>query len=101
MSDFGWTIVRHSAWGYKSDGTFKRAVQSAHVSTISERRRVETAGGVIFASYLEAEEFCEKANYRDGLIEGLIPNVEGRFSLDQALASLEIYVPVRKTVVVG
>lgn len=69
--------------------------------------KVENAGGVLFNSYKEAEDFCEHAMYPPGseplnapFMASLIPNAQGHFS-PHTIDNLRIYIPVRETRVVG
>ena len=88
-----WTVVQHSGYGYAQKPGFKQAVETRALSTVGEVRRVERSGGVVFDSYLLAEEFAEKANFPADY-KGLYPKARGTFS-SQMIDGLRIYQPVR------
>lgn len=89
-----WAIVQHSAVAAKGDMTFERALETRMVSKDADARKVEKAGGILFDSYADAEDFTEVAMYPPGN-DGLIPNVLGKFS-DETLDGMRIYIPVRE-----
>jgi hypothetical protein len=88
-----WTVVQHSGYGYKGNPQFQQAVETRQLHTIGELRRVEQSGGVVFDSYLLAEEFAERANYPADY-KGIIPDARGTFS-SQTIDQLRIYKPLR------
>jgi hypothetical protein len=96
VADIKYTIVQHSAFGYKGDRQFERGVESRQVDIKVQQDRVIKAGGVLFDTYSEAEDFAMKAMYPEGY-PGLTPRVEGTFS-DKQVDGLRIYIPVRKVV---
>lgn len=87
-----YTVVQHSARGYKGDGTFKQGLETRALSPADEKR-VIAAGGLVFNSYIEAEDYCEEEQYPPG--SSLIPNAPGHFSKCQ-VSGLFVYVPVNK-----
>lgn len=91
-----WTIVRHSAYGYQGGPQFKRAVETRGILLAGEARIVQKAGGVLFSTYREAEEFAFSASYPEGN-SGIIPAAGGTFS-DKEIDGLRVYVPVRKVI---
>lgn len=86
-----WTLVQHSAMGYKGDAGFARAVETRSVRTLAEQRRVLRAGGVLFATYGAADDAAEKVNYPPE-VKGLYPRVRGSFAPEQ-VDGLRIYRP--------
>ena len=90
MSDYGYTLVQHSAFGYRRDRTFERAVESRAL-TLGASRRVREVGGLIFPDYDSAEKYGEEAMYPDGY-DGLVPRIGGTFSRRQ-IDGLAIWVP--------
>jgi hypothetical protein len=88
-----WTVVQHSGYGYKGNPQFKQAVETRQVQTKGEMSLVERSGGVVFDSYLLAEEFAERANYPADY-NGIIPDARGTFS-KLMIDSLRIYIPLR------
>lgn len=96
MSGFGWVIVQHSGYGYTGKAGFERAVETRGLQTNAERTKVEKAGGVVFATYMEAEDFTEKANYPEDN-SSIYPAAKGTFS-EKTLDGLRIYIPVRSVV---
>jgi len=95
-----YTITQHSGWGYGDNSLFTNAVESHAVTTKAQERRVIAAGGLIFEDCLDAEDFCEHANYVTVDVDGedwLIPHAQGTFST-QVIGGLAIYIPVREAV---
>lgn len=88
-----WAVVQHSGYGYKGNPQFKAAVETRKLQTVGEVRLVERCGGAVFDSYLEAEEFAEKANYPAD-VKGIVPHAKGTFS-KLCIDGLRIYIPVR------
>jgi hypothetical protein len=88
-----WTVVQHSGYGYKGNPQFEQAVETRQLQTLGEQRLVERSGGVVFDSYLIAEEFAERANYPADY-GGIIPDARGTFS-KLMIDGLKIYKPVR------
>jgi len=88
-----WTIVQHSGYGYAGKDGFRHAVETRAVRTLGEKERVEKAGGLLFASYREADAFSEAANYPEGA-ESFYTAAKGTFS-DKEIDELKIYLPVR------
>jgi len=89
-----WTIVQHSAYGNGGKPGFVQATETRIVLTPRERRLVEESGGLLFESYVEAEEFSEQANYPQGH-EGLYSQRRGKFS-QRDIDGPRIYLPVRQ-----
>lgn len=89
------TVVQHSGFGYAGDTTFRRGLESRTV-TPAQARKVEKAGGILFETYVEAEDFAEKAMFPPGAFT-MIPEARGTFSTVQ-VDGLAVYVPVREVV---
>lgn len=90
--DTKWTLVQHSAYGYKGDGMFRRAVEERQLESQREVNRVLKAGGLIFDDYGAASDRAEVENYPDPEHMGLIPRCPGVFHRD-AVDGLHIYLP--------
>jgi len=75
-----WTIVQHSAFGYKNNPQFEQGLETRPVRTVWEKARVEAAQGILFNSYREAEDFAMSAMYPEGHPGGIIPDAKGTFS---------------------
>jgi hypothetical protein len=88
-----WTVVQHSGYGYKGNPQFEHAVEVRQLHNLGELRLVERVGGMVLDSYMDAEAFAERANYRPSN-KGIIPNAMGTFSKLQ-IDGLKIYIPVR------
>lgn len=86
------TVVQHSAYGYQNDPVFKQGLESRRVSSKEAQRSVESAGGVLFDSHQEAEDFAMKEMYNDPDYPGIIPDARGTFA-DQGVDGLAIYRP--------
>jgi hypothetical protein len=89
-----WTLVQHSAYGYKQDLMFNKAVEDRHLSLDSEVAKVKSAGGVLFDNYNDAVDAAEAANYPPE-VSGMIARVRGKFSRKQ-IDGLCIYIPEEK-----
>lgn len=88
-----WTVVQHSGYGYAGKEGFARAVETRSVRTLTEKRLVESAGGLLFGTYVEASNFADNANYPEDA--GLYPRVRGSFS-EKKVDGLRVYIPVRE-----
>lgn len=86
-----YAIVQHSGFS-TGHAEFEHAVEVRIASTAAEIRAVKAVGGLLFETWKEADEFCDKANYPDD--EGLIPHAQGTFS-HRKVDGLAIYQPVR------
>lgn len=91
-----WTVVQHSGFGFNRDETFSRSLESRMVSGRKSEDAVIKAGGILFDSYGEAEDFAELAMYPPGN-DGIIGNCQGTFA-NEDIDGLRIYIPVRKVV---
>ena len=92
----GYTVVQHSAYGYKKDGRFSRGLEPTMLHDAEDKKLVERVGGLVFPTYGEADDFCMKAMYPVGA-QGLIPQAKGTFS-ESKVNGLAVYVPVRQVV---
>jgi hypothetical protein len=99
-----WTIVQHSGYGYAGKPGFEHAVETRMLATVAEQRRAKKAGGLLFDSWKEAEDFAEGANHppdheeialKGELLSGLHPAAKGTFS-KLLVDGLAIYIPVRE-----
>ena len=87
-----WAVVQHSGYGYGGDPTFQLGLETNHVTTAAARDRVKRAGGVLFATYGAADDYCMKEMYRDVPEPALVPRAPGMFS-DKVIDGLRIYKP--------
>lgn len=96
--DSKWVVVQHSGMGYRGDETFARMLETRMVSGKKIEMKVTKAGGILFDSYGEAEDFAEAAMYPPDNDNGsLIGKAQGTFS-NEEIDGLRIYIPVRKVV---
>lgn len=88
------TVVQHSGYGYKGDPQFIKGLESRTVDTRATLDRVKKAGGVLFHSYAQAEDYCMEEMYRTAPPGAftLTPQAPGEFS-DRVVDGLRIYVP--------
>lgn len=86
-----YTLVQHSAAGYKRDPGFARGLESRTVSTPAQLERVERAGGMLFDDYSAAEDKAMELMYPTDY-PGITPAAPGTFSTLQ-VDGLRIYVP--------
>jgi len=88
-----WTVVQHSAYGYKRDYQFKHGLESHLLELESQAVRVRSAGGLLFDDYIAAEDYCMDEMYPKGH-DGLTPVALGDFS-KKAFDGLRLYLPVQ------
>ena len=100
MAVVKWTIVQHSAYGYKRNPQFEAAVETRMLDNAGQISRVKRCGGILFDSYRDAEDFAEKANYPDDN-PSIIPEAKGRFSKVVFIDDLALYIPVRNNEAIG
>lgn len=89
-----YTVVQHSGYTYGGNPEFEQAVEPRMIPNVRDLRKVQAAGGVVLDGYVEAEDFCDAANYPPGT-EGIVPQARGTFA-DVRVDSLRVYVPVRE-----
>lgn len=88
-----YAIVQHSAFGYKGDSVFQQALESRSVVSRSQIAEIRKVGGLMFDTYMEAEDFCDDAMYPETLND-LIPQAKGTFAAYQ-IDGLAVYIPFR------
>lgn len=86
-----YAIVRHSAFGYNGDPTFRQGLEQRAITTQDQLLRVVRLGGVAFPSYGKAEDYCMWEQYRN--TSGMVPRAPGSFSWAK-LDGLQLYIPV-------
>lgn len=86
-----YTVVQHSAFGYKGDPTFENGLETRRITTKGEAALVARAGGVIFPTYGSAEDYAFDQMYCN-VTEGIIPKASGKFS-HLKIDDLAIYIP--------
>lgn len=112
-----WTVVQHSGYGYADKPGFEFGLETRTVSTAAEKRLVAKAGGLLFKSGLDAENFAEGEMYPEGhgddagakwaeitrsnpkgltMLGGLYPHALGTFSVTK-IDGLAVYVPAPDT----
>lgn len=89
-----WTVVQHSAFGYKGDKTFQKGLEVRKIETDVQLGKVIDAGGVIFSDYASADAY-ENTHPYDG-VEGLVPNAPGTFHKTLKIDKLAVYIPPAK-----
>ncbi|MFJ4686539.1 hypothetical protein [Streptomyces sp. NPDC088789] len=62
-----WTLVQHSAYVAKQDATFQHQVEQVSITTEAELGRVLNLGGLVFDSYMAADEMVDEVNNPTGL----------------------------------
>lgn len=75
----GYTVVQHSAAGYKGDQTFAKGLESRPLETTDQVRAVLTMGGVVFGTYSCAEKYAQREMYPPE-VSGMVPRAPGQFS---------------------
>lgn len=86
-----YTLVQHSAFGYKRDMRFRAAVEEAAVSP-AEAQKIEKAGGLLFDNYTDAYDAAYKTNYPENS-NGMIPKAPGKFHSRLGVRGLLVYLP--------
>lgn len=96
-----YTVVQHSGFGYGNKPEFAKGLEVRTVATKAEQDIVVRAGGVLFDTYGQADEFCDRAMYpgeREGL--DLVPRARGTFS-ETKVDSLRVYLPATEVTLTG
>lgn len=87
-----YAIVQHSAGAApRLNPEFAAGLESRGVN-LREATKVVHAGGVVFDSYMEAEDYVEAEQYPPAAGFSLIPQAPGRFS-EVAIDGLPVYIP--------
>jgi len=88
-----WTLVQHSAAGFKSDPVFENAVEERMLYNKKQIDAVRRRGGFLFDSYKTAYDRAESENYpayrKDS---SLVPTCRGTFSRYK-VEGLKLYIP--------
>ncbi|MFC4498453.1 MULTISPECIES: hypothetical protein [Streptomyces] len=61
-----WTLVQHSAYVVKQDATFQHQVEQVSITTEADLGRVLNLGGLVFESYMAAEDAVDEVNNPTG-----------------------------------
>lgn len=88
-----YTIVQHSGYGYGQKPAFEHGLETRSVTTLTEQKAVQRAGGILLSNR-EAEEFADKEMYPES-VDGLVPQAPGTFS-DKCVDGLCIYIPLKE-----
>lgn len=86
-----WTVVQHSAYGYKKDYEFQYGLESRLLKNKRETALARKAGGLIFDDYMAAEDYCMNEMYPEET-KGITPRSPGNFST-KSIGGLRIYLP--------
>jgi hypothetical protein len=89
-----WTVVQHSGYGYAEDPQFRKGLETRQITTLTEKKSVIKAGGLLFGNYADAEQYCMEEMYPDDY-GGIIPVAPGIFSAI-AIDQLLVYIPKDK-----
>ncbi len=84
----GYTLVQHSGYAWGGDNTFARAVEVVGITRKSEKKLVESSGGIVFENWIEADDFSMDVMYPNNT--GIVPSADGGFG--PMLNGLKIYV---------
>lgn len=87
-----YTVVQHSGYGYGGKPAFERGLETRNLTTKGEATRVTKAGGLVFDSYAEAEDYAFDEQYREVTHGGLTPRAPGSFAAYE-VDGLRVYVP--------
>lgn len=97
--DYGYTIVQHSAMGYKDDYTFQKGLEVRTMTYKKDLTAVQQVGGRVFETYKEANDYAFTEMYPPDHDGSLIPKAKGLFS-HKKVDGLRIYIPAETKVVV-
>ena len=89
-----WTAVRHSGAGYGGNLGFMQGLEERIVLTEAQRDRIKKVGGVLFSTYKEIADYCEKEQYPPTVVN-VYPKAPGMFSKHK-IDGLNIYVPAHR-----
>lgn len=85
-----YTVCRHSGYVFSGSPEFAFALESKAIPK-SEAGRVSAAGGIVFQTYAQAEDYCDRETAAaDG--SPFVYRARGRFS-HETVGGLPIYVP--------
>ena len=93
-----WTIVQHSGFGYGNKVGFKYGLEPRSLKTKASQNRVIKAGGVLYESYMAADDAAEGFMYPPGH-RSIYPNCRpfggfGRAKVD----GLRLFIPKQEDV---
>lgn len=94
-----YTVVQHSGYGYGDKPAFEKGLQATAVDTVAEQRTVKRAGGLLFDTYTDAETYCDREMYPEG-VTGLHPQVSGSFG-EVTVNELRVYIPAAPVSILG
>lgn len=87
------TVVQHSGHGYANKPEFRQGLEPRNVSTAANRDKVKKVGGLLFRTYIDADDYAFHEMY-DGH-DSLDPQAPGEFARE-GVDDLRIYIPKRK-----
>jgi hypothetical protein len=87
--NFGFTLVQHSGYAWGGNQAFANGIEVVAVTSAKQVSVINDAGGIVFPSYMEADDFSYKVMY-PGRDIGLIPRSRGGFG--PKIGDLRVYV---------
>lgn len=91
MTDKKYTVVQHSGYGISGKPGFMKGLEPVSV-TAAQEKTVLAGGGLLFATYTEADEFCDKECY-PASNTGMYPEAPGHFAKVK-VTGLALYCPL-------
>ena len=93
-TEFGYTLVQHSGFGYGGDRTFQRGLEPREITSKVELNRVRKVGGLVLQNYIISEDMAEELMYPNNYPNGAAPTATyfGNFSV-KTVDDLHIFVP--------
>ena len=76
--NFGFTLVSHSGYDWGGNQSFSNGVEVVAVTSAKQVRIINDSGGIVFSSYIEADDFSMDVMYPDDY-KGIIPKARGGF----------------------
>lgn len=89
---FAYTIVQHSAAGYKGDPDFRQGLEERAVDDLRVAEAIMKEGGVLLPNYAAASRYALSEAYPEDY-EGMAPKAPGKFSSAYNVDGLKLYLP--------
>lgn len=89
-----YTVVQHTGFGRGRNKQFMLGLESANADRKGIAEKIQKAGGVLFDTYMEAEDYCMTEQY-PATYNGIIPRAPGSFS-NVVVDGRRVYIPWTK-----
>jgi len=85
-----WTLVQHSAMGYKGRADFERGLEVRIIPKTITPEAITNLGGLVFDDYKAAHDRAYQEMYPVG-VAGLNPQARGTFHVGVLIDGLRLY----------